>query len=302
MTADAQATALKALQKLVAVCERVHGSSARVWFQWHFGQKREEITRIRERDQRDLEAARVTPLVRDEGSFPTLHERTMRRVSYQEARRQWNLEDILDVASRAILAAPSVSDEPVDDDWAIRFFAIAQDVSYEPMRKLWAMLLVHEVRRPGSFSMRCLESVRSLTRLEAEGLNKIARFVVNGEALLRNLEVGDLLQMREFHALVDAGVINGTTLQWEVPVPEARVQVADVLVQLTGQQPMVFEAWRLTGIGKQLVPLLDAKAHRPFIRWFLDEAGARDYRWTLHRMLSRDPLKWDPNPTRPHEL
>jgi Protein of unknown function (DUF2806) len=292
----------KALQKLVETAERSIGVCARVWFQRHRAKMSGDASRIRHLDARELEAARAAPLVQSEGSFPTLHERAIRRLTYQEAKRQINIEDILDEAGRGLASEPHVSDEPVDEDWAARFFATAQDVSYVPMKMLLGRLLASEVRRPASFSMRCLESVRSLTRVEADALTKIAPFVVNGEAILRGPDVGELLHMREFHALVDAGVVSQNALQWEIPAPYARVRLADLLIQLTGGQGIVMEAWRMTGIGIELMPLLNAQAHRPFVRWLLEQADAHDFRWSLHRMLSREPLTWDPRSVKLNEI
>jgi hypothetical protein len=302
MAADLQSPDWKALQRLLGLCERTLGASARVWLQRHHGRSRVEVSRIAADDERSLDALRVAPMIQAEGSFPTLRERILRRVTYQEARRHKNLEDVCDGAVRSLPLSSPVSDEPVDEDWAARFFAIVQDVSYAPMKELWGRLLAAEVRRPGSFSMRCLDVLRSLTRLEAGALGKLAPFVVNQEAILRSPALGDLLLMREFHALVDAGIVGGGSLQWELPAPDALISLPDVLVQMTGGQPMTTDAWRLTGVGTEIVTLLEAKASRPFLRWLLEEVGARDYRCTLHRMVSRDPLSWDPRPTRLHEI
>ncbi|HEY1696510.1 MAG TPA: DUF2806 domain-containing protein [Polyangiaceae bacterium] len=289
------------LLKLLDVCERRIGVSARVWFQRH-NSKTPTDAQIRDADARELEAARVAPLIQNEGSFPPLHHRVMRRLTYQEGKRQLNIEDIIEEALRILVHEQTASDDAVDEDWSIRFFAIAQDVSYEPMKRLWGRLLAAEVRRPGSFSLRCLESVRSIARSEADALSRIAPFVVNGEAILRAPDVGELLKMGEFHALVDAGVVSPNILQWEMPAPDARVRLPDLLVQLRGGQPMVVDAWRLTSVGVELIPLLNAKANRAFVRWLIEEVNARDYRWTLHRMVSREPPKWDPRPSGLHEI
>jgi hypothetical protein len=108
--------------------------------------------------------------------------------------------------------------------------------------------------------------------------------------------------MSEFHALMDAGVVSPSLLQWEVPAREARVQLADVLVQMNGGQSMAVDARRLTQVGKELVPLLGATANRAFVRWLLEQASAYDFRCTLHRMASRDPVMWDPRPVAIRDL
>lgn len=298
MAADFQPPTATALHRLVEVCERGLGVAARLWLQ----RPAQSDAIQRQRDAQELAAVGRAPLIQAENSLPSLVQRANRRVMYQEARRQMNLEDILDEARRCVGSLPQSSDRAVTDDWIDRFFAIAQDVSYPPMKKLWGRVLAGEVRRPGSFSMRCLEVVRSLTQLEADALGKIAPFVVNGEAVLQAPDLGGLLQMGEFHALMDAGVVSPNLLQWEVPAREARVQLADVLIQLKGGQSMAVDARRLTHVGRELVPLLGATANRAFIRWFLEQASAYEYRSTLHRMVSRDPVAWDPRPVTIRDL
>lgn len=104
-------------------------------------------------------------------------ERISRRIAARETKRQQNIDTVVEMAANNIKEVP-VSEEPVDVDWATRFFGIVQDVSREEMQALWAQILAKEVERPSSFSMRTLEVLRNITFTEAEVFEKVAQFVL----------------------------------------------------------------------------------------------------------------------------
>lgn len=104
-------------------------------------------------------------------------ERVVARLAHQEARRQQNIEQISQRAAEELkdIKADDVSSEPVDDDWASRFFTVAQDVSSEQMQILWGKILAGEVASPNSYSLRTLELVRNLSANEALLFEKLAK-------------------------------------------------------------------------------------------------------------------------------
>lgn len=105
-------------------------------------------------------------------------ERISRRIAARECRRQENIDDVVEMAAKNLaVEATSVSEKPVDVDWAARFFNIVQDVSREEMKVFWAKILAKEIERPTTFSLRTLEVLRNITAEEAATFEKIAQFV-----------------------------------------------------------------------------------------------------------------------------
>lgn len=104
-------------------------------------------------------------------------ERIGQRLVAQEIRRQNNIDSVVEDAAEE-LKGKDVSDEPVNEDWATRFFGIVQDVSNEEMKVIWSKILAKEIERPSTFSMRTLETLRNLSSKEAELFEKIAPFVL----------------------------------------------------------------------------------------------------------------------------
>lgn len=102
-----------------------------------------------------------------------------RRIINIELGRLERLESIITQASNVRL--PSVSDKPVDEDWIYNFRERAQDVSDKQMQEYWARILAGEIAQPGSFSIRALEAVKTLSIDEAKLFATCCRFVWNGE-------------------------------------------------------------------------------------------------------------------------
>lgn len=98
--------------------------------------------------------------------IPT-NKRIENRIRLQEERRQANIESIV---SKAIEFARKKegSATPVDSDWVVEFFNIAQDCSNENMQYLWAKLLAGEVGEPNTFSRRTLSTIKLLNPSEAK--------------------------------------------------------------------------------------------------------------------------------------
>lgn len=101
-----------------------------------------------------------------------------RRVLVKEEKRQRNIENVLQVSAQTLKDEPVVSEEPVNPDWATRFFDIAQDISNEQMQDLWGRILAGEIKQPRSFSLRTLETLRNITSEEAQLFEKAAQYVL----------------------------------------------------------------------------------------------------------------------------
>lgn len=101
-----------------------------------------------------------------------------KRVLQIEQKRQTNINNIIEVAAQSLEEEKSVSSEPVNPDWATRFFDIAQDISDETMQDLWGRILAGEIKCPKSYSMRTLDVLRNITCEEARLFEKVANFVM----------------------------------------------------------------------------------------------------------------------------
>lgn len=166
----------------------------------------------------------------------TLEERSQERISFQEAKKQLNIENVTGFAAEELKDEEPINDQPLDEDWTTRFFKIVEDVSNEEMQALWGKILAGEIKQPQSFSLRTLELIRNLTRQEAEIFIKIANFSITlqniafiykgkDEELSKNFDV----HYSEIVQLIEIGIIQpGDFVNWQLVSKEIDVQSAFV--------------------------------------------------------------------------
>lgn len=142
------------------------------------------------------------------GDFEEFLKRTSSRLVFQELHKQHNIESVTDKAYEILVKETECSSEPVNKDWMIRFFNSVEDISDEEMQLLWAKLLAGEIKRPKTFSLRTLETLRNLTQAEAKlfeyvsavvVFSKSEGFIPENDDLLENYKItfGDLLTLSE---------------------------------------------------------------------------------------------------------
>ncbi|QVI72201.1 DUF2806 domain-containing protein [Pseudomonas syringae] len=104
----------------------------------------------------------------------SVRSRALERVTYQEVRRQTNIDDIV---SGAVSFLPDkVSSQAVDEDWIVNFFNLGQDIGNAQMQKIWSRLLAGEVTKPGSFGSRTVQAVKSLSVEDANLFTTVCGF------------------------------------------------------------------------------------------------------------------------------
>lgn len=149
----------------------------------------------------------------DARSAQDLIERTGMRLFSQEVRKQQNIEAIVDKAYEELKNEESVSNEPVDEDWIVRFFNSVEDVSNEKLQEIWAKILAGEIKKPRSSSLRTLDLLKNQSVNEAILFEKVSSCIIrSGEkALIPNepdLWKAQDVKFSDLIALSDAGIIN----------------------------------------------------------------------------------------------
>lgn len=136
--------------------------------------------------------------------------RSLQTLISREIKKQVNIDNIIVKAREFIKEKESVSDDPVDQDWVARFFNIAQDVSDDEMRNLWAKILSDEIEKPKSYSLRTLEAIKNLSRDEAELITRFCKlafldeesvFLIGNVNMLekQGIDGSDIIKLRELN-------------------------------------------------------------------------------------------------------
>lgn len=185
------------------------------------------------------------------------------------------------------------SDSEFDFDWFVRFFEACSNISNEQMQKLWARILAGEVNRPGSFSLRTVETLNRITYNEAISFLEISNlamctangmwFVLAEGASSFNLdEVNNLIiPNSKIRLLQECGLLNPikddmmvwySTKKLNSPVnlDENFIIRNDMSVlifhateklktspkRIKKEQPVYFPYYPLTEAGRQLLPIV----------------------------------------------
>ncbi len=85
---------------------------------------------------------------------------------------------------------PADAEGEIEDDWLNSFARISEDKSSADLQRLLGKILAGEIRRPGSFSLRTLQFVSTLSREEAEAIASFFSYTLTGTYVPNFEEVG----------------------------------------------------------------------------------------------------------------
>ena len=223
--------------------------------------------------------------------FQRLMKRTENRMALQEITKQQNIESVVDKAYELLETENDVTDELVDQDWTRRFFNIIGDVSNSEMQELWARILSGEIKRPGSFSMRTLETIRNISTDEAKIFQRIiplimfkgnVYFLLSDDDILNKYE----LSFADIQTLDECGLVNFSetlSLNLSVSKDEPKYLLSDTLIIIIKgkkeeSKKISFGVHTLTRAGLELFNIL---LHEPNLDYTIQVAN---------HIFSRNPL------------
>lgn len=198
-------------------------------------------------------------------------ERIGQRLVAKEVRRQENIDSVVEMAAKE-LSGTEVSDKPVGEDWASRFFDIVQDVSRDEMKALWAKILAKEIQRPSSFSLRTLDVLKNISYEEAELFVKLSEFVLKdvvGFVYCKD-KVLDKYGLKFYHLakLREAGLLQSETMVTKTFISGSEISTKFTILYgkivlfltLPGEtQNIVMPVYLLSQAGCELFELTDHK-------------------------------------------
>ena len=147
-----------------------------------------------------------------ERSSEALLARAQHRKLLEEVRQEQNIESVIQIASEEVEHG-ECNDSSVDEDWINRFFSIVRDVSTEDMQVIWGKILAGEIKKPGSYSLRTLDTIRNMSQNEAKTFESIAPYIFilyNGWFLPNNKEILAKYHIRysDIMLLDECGLVN----------------------------------------------------------------------------------------------
>ncbi|TAA47096.1 TIGR03899 family protein [Corallincola spongiicola] len=101
----------------------------------------------------------------------TLGERTRYREQLLQQQKQKNIEQVVAIALQH--SSDSDAGTVLDPDWLQHFVELAEATLNPQMQQLWGKILAEEGRSPGSFSLKALDTLRSMTIKEAHYFQRL---------------------------------------------------------------------------------------------------------------------------------
>lgn len=165
-------------------------------------------------------------------------ERIQDRLFSKESNRQHNIDTVASIAVELLKDVQTISEEPVNEDWSTRYFNIVEDISDNEMQSLWGRILAGEVRQPKSYSLRTLELLKNLSKVEAEVFTKFANLkIVSGDNNVIYYQDNGAFLQSEFGItykdkllLVELGLIASDNSEFSLPETNQLAQSSNLLI------------------------------------------------------------------------
>ncbi len=204
----------------------------------------------------------------------------------------------------------SAPDADLNDDWLYRWNDYSGEVSEEDLQKLWGRLLAGEFKAPGTYSLRCLDFLRNLSRPEADLIAKMASYVVSGFIWREPnnslpLSFDESMQLQEMGILLGVESVNlNFTLAKNPNGPNSWICVLTchnrcVVVRGDGDRtdfPIQINTVYVSKLGMQILGLGDFKADDEYLIKLGVFIASQGCRVALADSLPSEPhlLRWGP--------
>lgn len=237
-------------------------------------------------------------LLIDAASAEELIKRTGNRLVFQEINKQQNIDSVINNAYENLKEEKTVSEEPVDKDWILRFFNSVEDISNEKMQKIWGKILAGEIKKPNTFSFRTLEVLKNLTQEEAQLFTEISEFVMETKDLCFIPSNGNLLEKygisyEKILNLEESGLINARSIGLTNNIlPDEQTCINNnklvCLFKVTSKvkQDIDISVYQFTKAGIQLLKIIDKKSNDTYAKDFFKQikVNNKSYLVTVHKI------------------
>ncbi len=209
-------------------------------------------------------------------------ERTERRILFIEAKKQKNIEDIVSEAYNNLETEKEVSEELLQEEWINRFFNIVGEISSDDLKTIWSKILSEEIKEPGKCSIRTLESLKNISRDEAETFKKISNYIIkyngiyylpNEDSLLEyvNINYGEILKLDEA-SLINSAASVSAVLSFDENIKEQYLTYNNNIVfgKKDGKCEIHLQAFPLTEVGKNIFDILCPTFNKEYFEKYID--------------------------------
>ena len=254
-----------------------------------------------------MEECLVIPIRYDNGTlsmnssdWDDFVKRTQGRMAFQELQKQKNIDSVVVSAYSILENEQSCSEEPVEQGWINSFFDAVSNVSDEDLQNLWSKVLAGEIIQPKSYSLRTLETLKKLSKYEAELFQTITPYILtlsgslflpsDTELLNKNgITYGDIVTLDECGLINSGGLVSLNLLVSETK--PAAIYNRSKLIVIHGNEmddvKISIGEFGLTKVGVELFRILDCKFNDEYIYDFAEKIAkkySKKIKVTVHKI------------------
>ncbi len=183
-------------------------------------------------------------------------------------REKENIKKIADFAYTELENDKSKIESELDEDWTNTFFDKGKKMSNPDIQFLFGKILAGEIRHPGTYSKRLINTLSNLSQKEAMLFNFISNYVfrdsrtsfivADSEILNKNnIKVEDILELEE------AGLINSVAL---FVSDEEAYEHKNYIIDFFGQKP-IFNVYGLTTVGREIEKIISQDINIEYLKY-----------------------------------
>ena len=223
------------------------------------------------------------------------------RIEFQERKRLANVRSVIEDAA-AELGDKEVPDHEPDHDWTARFFESVQDISSEEMQRLWAKILSGEVQSPGGTSLRTLETLRNMSKIDAEIFSDACNFVFlplqeQGRGLILRGDkyegIFDSIRYAKLLHLQDCGLLLIEQTVYNIASNTLFFQYQHLLLKVSknknADSKVQIPVVTLTRAGTELYRIVQPKLCMDYLRYFAEWIASKDCQLFSTQIINRYP-------------
>ena len=228
------------------------------------------------------------------GAVQLTREDIVQRIDYQERKRLTNIKSAVEDAAEE-LGDKEVTDHEPDPDWTARYIDGVQDVSSEDLRKIWAKILAGEVESPGRTSLRTLETLRNMTKRDAEMFGEVCNFVLFKALYFivherRYTQQFDALQHFKLVHLQDCGLLHFGQSTQNITDETEQYVYQGLLLQVSrnigGTARIPFQVATLTIAGSELYRIVEPESRWDYLRMFASILHSKNCRLSYSQIVN----------------
>ena len=188
-----------------------------------------------------------------------------------------------------------------DFDWFIRYYEAAGNISDENMQEIWAKILAGEVSNPSTFSLRIIDVLRNMRKVDAELFIKICKhsFVKgSGEIFLPNynkyldscgITYSDVMRLSEMGLIFNDALIN---INFEITSdPKALFINGNLMMTIALQNGTTkngtIKQFPLTQVGQELATLVsESSSDKDFLEFGKNIYECEKYKVSIHKIIN----------------